>query len=221
MTGRKFSRLTVLSLSHKKQSNRDYFWNTICDCGTLGVVSGSAMRRGLTKSCGCLMVDNMKLVASQNITHGLTNTPTYHSWASMIQRCTNKNNEKYKTYGGRGISVCPEWFSFGNFLRDMGEKSPGSTIHRIDNDKGYNKSNCVWCNSHKTQARLKTSNTIVKWNGESHCLAEWSEIMNIPFTALRMRFHRGWSIKDALTKPIRKARKNDKVIHPITGKSLV
>lgn len=47
--------------------------------------------------------------------------------------------------GGRGISVEQEsWKSFSNFLDDMGIQPKGLQLERIDNDRGYSRSNCKW-----------------------------------------------------------------------------
>ncbi len=62
----------------------------------------------------------------------------------MNERCTNANNAAFKYYGGRGISVCRRWRSFNNFLADMGERPPGLTLDRRNNDIGYRPSNCRW-----------------------------------------------------------------------------
>lgn len=69
----------------------------------------------------------------------------YISWFNMKQRCFNKNNIRYKDYGGRGITVCDRWKnSFENFYKDMGERKEGFSLDRIDNNKGYYKENCKW-----------------------------------------------------------------------------
>lgn len=60
MEGRKFGRLTALSVA-KKGKNGIYYWQCLCDCGEEVVIIGSSLRKGETKSCGCLA----KEVASQ------------------------------------------------------------------------------------------------------------------------------------------------------------
>jgi hypothetical protein len=62
----------------------------------------------------------------------------------MIQRCTNPKNASYKWYGGRGITVCERWRSFGNFLADMGERPEGMSLDRIDPNGNYEPGNVRW-----------------------------------------------------------------------------
>ncbi len=69
---------------------------------------------------------------------------TYKSWCHMISRCSNPKDAKYAIYGGRGILACSEWQDFREFLKDMGDVPVGRSLGRIDNDKGYCKSNCRW-----------------------------------------------------------------------------
>lgn len=65
MTGQRFGRLTVLKKSDKRDSSRAQFWLCKCDCGTVRPISGQSLKRGITKSCGCLRTEksheNVKL----------------------------------------------------------------------------------------------------------------------------------------------------------------
>lgn len=69
-------------------------------------------------------------------------TPTYKSWADMLQRCNNPKTVGYKNYGGRGIKVHPRWFDFREFLSDMGLKPEGFSLDRIDVNGNYEPGNC-------------------------------------------------------------------------------
>lgn len=73
----------------------------------------------------------------KNRKHGMVGTPTYHSWNNMAMRC--KLDKNYTN-----INVCKEWLDFTGFFKDMGERPEGCELHRIDNDKGYEKGNCLW-----------------------------------------------------------------------------
>ena len=85
-----------------------------------------------------------------------------NTWKSMIQRCDNKNRKDYQYYGGRGITVCERWYSFQNFLTDMGEPPINKpSIDRINNELGYFPENCCWADKY-TQAhnrRERKTNT--------------------------------------------------------------
>lgn len=76
---------------------------------------------------------------------GRSSHPLYHSYNDMIARCRRPSHARFADYGGRGITVCPEWQAdFWQFVQDVGERPPGKWLDRIDNDGNYEPGNIRW-----------------------------------------------------------------------------
>lgn len=54
LTGKRFGRLTVIKKSDKRDKSGSVYWDCECDCGNKCEIAGSQLRKGVTKSCGCL-----------------------------------------------------------------------------------------------------------------------------------------------------------------------
>lgn len=132
-----------------------------------------------------------------NTTHGKTNTRVYKTWESMLARCYNKNNNRYKNYGAKGVTVCERWFKFANFYRDMGDDN-GLTLDRKHNNQGYSKANCRWANM-KEQQNNRTNNVLITFKNKTQTAKQWSEELNIPAKRIYARKYAGWSDERALT----------------------
>lgn len=111
--------------------------------------------------------------------HGMSYTGTYHSWSSMVKRCTNKKCKDFPSYGGRGISVCERWLKFENFLSDVGVKPKGMSIDRINNDWNYEPGNVRWANR-KTQNRNTRRNRFVILRGQKFHVTDAARELGMP-----------------------------------------
>jgi hypothetical protein len=152
-----------------------------CSCGNYVVLRKPHFVNNHTKSCGCLQKEK---ISKLNKSHGLSNSSTYKSWASMITRCNNKKTVQYKNYGGRGIKVCEEWLDFNNFLKDMGEKpNELMQLDRINNDGDYCKENCKWSTS-KENCNNKSNNVKYNFNGQFLSVTEISRLSGINRTRI-------------------------------------
>jgi hypothetical protein len=104
-----------------------------CECGRVVEKQAQPVKKGHTRSCGCLV----------RTLGGLSRHPLWPTWSAMIARTSQPDHKDYERYGGRGITVCKRWQGkpegFRNFIADVGERPAGRSLDRTDNDGGY------WC----------------------------------------------------------------------------
>lgn len=181
LSGQRFSRWLVVS---KITINKRVYWNCVCDCGTKRAVCASSLKSGTSRSCGCYEKDARKTTARYLYKR---HPKLFRCWSNMLQRCTNKNNNAYHNYGGRGITVCSRWLSFENFLNDVGEYPPGKlTLDRIKNNLGYEPGNVRWATP-EIQGENKRTSRLYTYNGVTKCIKGWTRHFGLPATRL---YHR-------------------------------
>lgn len=204
--GTVYGGLTVLSEDPVRTTDSRIKWICQCECGVMLSVRSRSLLRGQT-SCGCRAREQLRL---RSTTHGFTagkyadHAPEFAAWNTMHERCKNPKHNRYHCYGGRGITVCPEWSDFARFIADMGRRpSPNHSIDRINNDLGYSRENCRW-STRKEQARNMSRNHWLTFEGQTLTMVEWAERMSLPYKCLKHRIYAGWNVGDALTTPSKK-----------------
>lgn len=160
LAGQRFGRLTVLGLAPRDLwKSHHAYWMVECDCGNgPWAANSNHLRRGDVRSCGCYRNDN-----PGHLKHGMSSTPEYKAWSSMIYRCTNPNSSAYQHYGGRGIEVYEGWkTNFQEFYDYIGPKpSPEYTLDRIDTDGNYEPGNVQWASkSWQTKDQRRSPNIV-------------------------------------------------------------
>lgn len=193
--GDRIGELTLHS-SRLVGSARRRYWLCRCSCGKIHSVRQDALLSGATRSCGHLQKE-YALTGDAHRTHGMSETPIWHTWKSMLRRCEEVGHKDYPNYGGRGITVCEEWHTFENFYADMGDKPEGMSIERTRNNEGYNPNNCVWATK-KVQARNTRNTHYVIVGGRRVSLAEAVEGSGVPYHTAKSRIYRGWTSQQAL-----------------------
>jgi hypothetical protein len=200
--GKRFGKLLVKPTVLRKRTKNGsvkLLWLCECSCGNTKYIVSASLTNGLTKSCGCLIREK---TSERRFVHGMGRTPTYTSWRAMLERCTNPNSSRYANYGGRGIKVCPQWgASFTAFLEDMGERPANSTLDRVDNNKGYFKSNCRWVLK-GDQAKNTSRTWRIAIKGRVQCLKQWCDELSLDYKRVLGRLRLGWSIQKALDMPL-------------------
>jgi hypothetical protein len=214
MHKRRFGRL-VVSAHSGSDARGEATWIASCDCGAVITCTGNNLRRGLSKSCGCLCRERNSVA---HRTHGESGpmgraSPEYRAWRGMNERCYYEQGVRYMAYGGRGIRVCQAWLGpvgFQTFLIDMGRKpSPRHSLDRIDVNGHYEPGNCRWATD-ALQRRNRRNSRLITYNGFTRTLGEWAAIIGVGRSSLSERLDR-WSIDRALTPPHRN------MIHAVRG----
>lgn len=208
LTGKRYGRLIVVGEEGKDKAGH-LKWQCKCDCGNMTVVSGTNLKSGRIKSCGCLLAETI-------YKHGYAVNGKvdrlYSIWRHMIERCYNEKSKSYEDYGGRGITVCDEWKNDIESFRKWALKNgyaDNLTIDRKDNDKGYSPGNCRWADV-SMQANNRRSNVLIEYKGETKTLMQWCREIGISFSIVQKRLNYGWSVDRAFSEKIHAAKSGTK-----------
>jgi hypothetical protein len=194
LSGKRFGRIVAINGFRKK--GRTY-WKCQCDCGKEKDISAQSLVNGATKSCGCL---NSEIAKKTRTTHGDSKKRLYVIYSGMKTRCYNQNDDNYKKYGARGITICDEWLNDYEAFKKWALKNgygDDLSIDRIKNERGYSPDNCRWANN-KTQSRNKRDSVMITHEGKTKNLRDWAEIKGINPVTIYMRLKKGYSVEKAL-----------------------
>jgi hypothetical protein len=137
----------------------------------------------------------------------------------MKERCQNKNSKQYKTYGGRGITICSDWQRFERFMewaQSHGYKE-GLEIDRINVNGNYEPDNCRWVDEQVQQNNRQNTRMVVV-DGENIPFSLWAATCQINKHTLWNRIViNGMDTKTASCKP---SRKKNVALCKLTGEKL-
>lgn len=179
----KFGYLTAISVDESKSTPHTKYWFCQCVCGNTRSLQTYQLTSGKVTSCGC------KNKRTQLSNYLANRKRMYSIYNSMISRCYNPKVTSYNYYGAKGITVCNEWRNSFKSFAEWSEKNgynDSLSIDRIDNSQGYSPSNCRWVELSE-QFRNKTTSVSYTFNGETHNLKEWCEILNFDYELAKSR----------------------------------
>lgn len=179
-----------------------------CECGQTKEIDIQNVKSGHTISCGCYLLE----ISRNRATHRMTHHPLYGVWGGIKRRCYNPNSADWPLYGERGVKMCDEWknnfMSFYNWCIENGWKK-GLYIDKEVKTKElgipallYSPQTCMFITPKESSNNVRT-NRILEYKAVKKNLNQWANDMNINRGTLKTRLEMGWSIEDALTKPIR------------------
>ena len=202
LSGMKFSRWNVICRVEDKVSKGGTHYTQyrcVCDCGVTRDVIATSLTSGRSKSCGCLGRETSRLVCGNNFRiHGETKTRLYQIYAGMKKRCLSQNAYNFTNYGGRGISICEQWLNSWEAFREWAYSNGYSdelSIDRIDVNGDYTPDNCRWV-GRVAQANNRRSSRYITYNNETHTLAEWANILDIPYKRLHKWINKGKTLEE-------------------------
>lgn len=126
----------------------------------------------------------------------------FYCWKEIKARCMNPKHVNYHNYGGRGISIHPEWSAdFGAFARYVGiPEEKKLDLDRRDNNGNYEPGNVRWITHQKNSLNTRR-NRHIPINGVTKTMSEWCDEYGIPRPTMWMRLKLGWEGADLIKPP--------------------
>lgn len=187
LTNKRYGSMVVTSFAYNKCKKS--YWNCLCDCGKVFIKRQDILKNSKYMCCReCYYKLRPVLSTADKDTNNDTEYHRlYNIWTNMKRRCNVATNDRYNRYGGRGISVCEEWYksykTFKLWALNNGYRND-LTIDRINNDGNYEPSNCRWV-TNLDQMQNTSVSWYVKYKNATYSLAMLSRVLNIPRTTLR------------------------------------
>lgn len=201
--GMRFGRLTVTGEAPNQifpNGRQERRVRCTCDCGNEKITLVATLRAGNISSCGCYRREHSR---AKSVKHDACRTPIYNIYRHMLNRCYNRNVERFPDYGGRGITVCDEWRGDGGFerwLAYVGERpSPQHSIDRIDTNGHYEPGNVRWALPlQQAMTRRRTSTVLL--DRVEMSLRQAAAARGIKYATAYARHRKG---QDPFTEPVR------------------
>lgn len=216
LTGQRFGELVVIGIARHKIRGRPA-WRCLCDCGREKTAAGDTLRAGDVTTCGAhrsarfLALHSAPQEKKRKYPIGSdTNSRIYTIWRAMKMRCYSRSHKALPRYGGAGIVVCDEWQHFEGFRQWAlaSGYAPTLTLDRVDNERGYEPSNCRWATRFEQSRNRRRPILSVMAFGETKAVIDWAKDprCTIGYTSLLRRLAKGISPEAAITRQKRKAR---------------
>lgn len=127
----------------------------------------------------------------------------YATHRQIVARCTSPTHKQYADYGGRGINIYPKWrydqYSFIRYmLNTLGDRPPGFSLDRIDNNKGYIPGNLRWADKNMQNNNRRNKREVL-YKGEVMSQSECAKKVGVSREYIRQMSNGKAKNKYALT----------------------
>jgi hypothetical protein len=148
--GNRYGRLTVLEEAGRAKGGA-VLWRCKCDCGNLTITRGTSLRKGETKSCGCLQKEaEIESVESQKLSKGAA---AFNTLLRVMKRSAKERGLEWALpdYKVKELITCPCFYcgasgkAHAYLEKAYNGDFPSNGLDRIDNSKGYTEENVVPC----------------------------------------------------------------------------